>query len=40
MVKTIFTRPKLYYPKNGLRIAVGRLVKLLEKKLLRQEKKK
>ena len=40
MVKIIFTWPKLWLSKNGLRIALGRLVKILEKTILRQEKKK
>ena len=36
-----FTRKKkCVLSKNGLRIALGRLVKLLEKTILRQEKKK
>ena len=33
------SKQKLVLSKNGLRIAVGRLVKRLAKKILRQEKK-
>ena len=34
------SKNKWVLSKNGLRIALGRLVKFLEKKILRQEKKK
>ena len=39
--KNFFEKAKKsgYFPKNGLIIALGRLVKLLEKKIVRQEKK-
>jgi len=40
MVKIIFTWPKLWLSKNGLRIALGRLVKILENCFFDKSKQK